>query len=103
MSSPPAHDSLLSLHDALPISFTPPMACTVSTIDEPAPGRLMCCTLDVSRVVDAGTRYGTVSRPVPNRKLCTSTNLDTSNVQRSEEHKSELQSQFKLVFVLLLE
>src|SRR5689334_24210271 len=91
----------LSLHDALPISSIFPIdSVTVSVLDDRTSLGASSCTACVYSV--AATR----AEPMPNARSGMNASFDSrcgSLTRRSEEHTSELQSQFHLVCRLLLE
>src|SRR5437764_12823421 len=89
----PPHPTLLSLHDALPISFTPPWkpasnARKLWSVAPVAPSNTFTCGLvpAAAPVTTSGTTGATLQ-----------------SFLRSEEHTSELQSPMYLVCRLLLE
>src|SRR5690606_41825026 len=91
---PPTEIYTLSLHDALPISYSPTMSGYQIEADLALlPTRRLCALLTF-------VQARVVSRPIPGHKQI----LEFGVIYcRSEEHTSELQSRENLVCRLLLE
>src|SRR5689334_23757311 len=84
----------LSLHDALPIS--------ASAIDTSR--KTTTCSASSTRVAgSSGAPPPTATTPRWSRSAAATASRSSSRKRRSEEHTSELQSQFHLVCRLLLE
>src|SRR5689334_24737492 len=92
----------LSLHDALPISIHGALStncmAAVSTRKPPSSGSVTTNPANDATSANQRTEFGCASLPI-----ASSSAPATIGNQRSEEHTSELQSQFHLVCRLLLE